>query len=142
MLFSLKSNRIFGLCLQSNYIENNKKSSGSNASLRNTEHNMFAIIKSGGKQYKAKEGAVLKLEKIENGIGEIVEFTDVLMIQNGEEVKIGNPVIEGAKVIAEVVEQARHKKIQVIKFRRRKHSMKRQGHRQYFTAVKITTIQG
>ncbi|WP_119344521.1 50S ribosomal protein L21 [Facilibium subflavum] len=103
---------------------------------------MFAIIKSGGKQYKVKEGAVVKLEKIEKGIGESIEFDHVLMLQNGEEVKIGSPTVEGAKVVAEVVEQGRGEKIRIIKFRRRKHSMKRQGHRQYYTAVKVTAIQG
>ena len=103
---------------------------------------MFAIIKSGGKQYKVKEGTVVKLEKIEKGLGETVEFEEVLMLQNGDDFKVGAPVVEGAKVVAEVVEQGRHKKINIIKFRRRKHSMKRQGHRQYFTAVKVTAIQG
>ncbi len=103
---------------------------------------MFAIIKSGGKQYKVTEGAVVKLEKIEKGIGENIEFDQVLMLQNGEEVKVGSPVVEGAKVTAEVLEQGRHKKVNIIKFRRRKHSMKRQGHRQYYTAVKVTAIQG
>ncbi|MBK2124115.1 50S ribosomal protein L21 [Fangia hongkongensis] len=103
---------------------------------------MFAIIKSGGKQYKVTEGAVVKLEKIEKGVGENIEFDQVLMLQNGEEVKVGSPVVEGAKVTAEVLEQGRHKKVTIIKFRRRKHSMKRQGHRQYYTAVKVTAIQG
>ena len=103
---------------------------------------MFAIIKSGGKQYKAKVGAILKLEKIEKVVGETIEFNDVLIFQNGDEIKVGAPVIEGAKVIAEIIEQARHKKVQIIKFLRRKQSMKRQGHRQYFTAVKVTAIQG
>ncbi|MFZ9034876.1 MAG: 50S ribosomal protein L21 [Francisellaceae bacterium] len=102
---------------------------------------MFAIIKSGGKQYKVKAGTVVKLEKIEKGVGETVEFDHVLMLQNGDEVKVGSPIVEGAKVIAEVIEQGRHKKVNIIKFKRRKHSMKRQGHRQYFTAVKIVNVQ-
>lgn len=102
---------------------------------------MFAIINSGGKQYKVTEGAVVKLEKIEKGIGENIIFDNVLMLKTDKEVKVGHPSIEGAKVTAEVVEQSRHKKVNIIKFRRRKHSMKRQGHRQYFTAVKITAIQ-
>ena len=103
---------------------------------------MFAIIKSGGKQHKIKEGAVVTLEKIEVGVGENIEFDQVLLVQNGDDVKIGSPLVDGAKVVAEVVEQGRHKKVNIIKFRRRKHSMKRQGHRQYFTAVKVTSIQG
>lgn len=118
------------------------KSQATLCQLEHSENIMFAIIKSGGKQYKAKEGAVIKLEKIEKGVGETIEFTDVLMLQNGDEIKVGSPVVDGAKVVAEVVEQGRHDKVQIIKFRRRKHSMKRQGHRQYFTAVKITAIQG
>ncbi|KEI35682.1 50S ribosomal protein L21 [Allofrancisella frigidaquae] len=102
---------------------------------------MYAIIKSGGKQYKVKQGEVVKLEKIDLGIGETVEFDTVLMGQTEEgEVKVGAPVIEGAKVVAEVVEQGRNKKVKIMKFRRRKHSMKQQGHRQYFTAVKVSSI--
>jgi large subunit ribosomal protein L21 len=102
---------------------------------------MYAIIKSGGKQYKAKEGSILKLEKMEVGVGEIVELTDVLMVSDGEDLKVGTPFIKGSKVVGEVVEQGRLKKIKIIKFRRRKHSMTRQGHRQYFTAIKVTAIQ-
>ncbi|QIV96280.1 LSU ribosomal protein L21P [Allofrancisella inopinata] len=102
---------------------------------------MYAIIKSGGKQYKVKQGEVVKLEKLDLGIGETVEFDTVLMGQTEEgEVKVGAPVIEGAKVVAEVVEQGRNKKVKIMKFRRRKHSMKQQGHRQYFTAVKVSSI--
>ena len=74
-------------------------------------------------------------------IGEAVTFDRVLLIGNGEDVKIGAPVVEGAKVTAEVTTQGRHDKITIIKFRRRKHSMTRQGHRQWFTEVKITGIQ-
>jgi large subunit ribosomal protein L21 len=102
---------------------------------------MYAIIKSGGKQYKAKEGSILKLEKMEVGIGETVELTDVLMVSDGEDLTVGTPFVKGSKVIGEVVEQGRLKKIKIIKFRRRKHSMTRQGHRQYFTAIKVTAIQ-
>ncbi|GAB4221948.1 MAG: 50S ribosomal protein L21 [Francisella sp.] len=102
---------------------------------------MYAIIKNGGKQYKVKQGEVVKLEKIDLGIGDKVEFDTVLMGQTAEgEVKIGNPFVEGAKVVGEVVEQGRHKKVKILKFRRRKNSMKRQGHRQYFTAVKVSSI--
>ena len=66
---------------------------------------MFAIIKTGGKQYKVKEGTVIKLEKIEKGVGETIEFTDVLMLQNGDEIKVGSPVVDGAKVVAEIGEE-------------------------------------
>ena len=103
---------------------------------------MYAVIKSGGKQHRVVEGEVLKLEKIEVATGETVEFNDVLMVADGDNVKIGAPVVEGATVTAEVVSHGRGEKVKIIKFRRRKHSMKRQGHRQWFTEVKITGIKG
>ncbi|AFP29655.1 MULTISPECIES: 50S ribosomal protein L21 [Marinobacter] len=103
---------------------------------------MYAVIVSGGKQHRVKEGETLKLEKLEVETGSNIEFDRVLLIANGDDVKVGAPVVEGAKVTAEVVSHGRHDKIQIIKFRRRKHSMKRQGHRQWFTEVKITGIQG
>lgn len=103
---------------------------------------MYAVIVSGGKQHRVKEGETLKLEKLEVETGGSVEFDRVLLIADGEKVQVGAPVVDGAKVTAEVVSHGRHDKIQIIKFRRRKHSMKRQGHRQWFTEVKITGIQG
>ncbi len=102
---------------------------------------MYAVIVTGGKQYKVAEGEYLKIEKLEEATGNSITFDRVLLVGNGEDVKIGAPVVEGAKVTAEVVSQGRHDKIRIIKFRRRKHSMKRQGHRQWFTEVKITGIQ-
>ncbi|ALB01690.1 50S ribosomal protein L21 [Francisella persica ATCC VR-331] len=102
---------------------------------------MYAIIKNGGKQYKVKEGEVVKLERFDLGIGEKVEFDTVLIGQTAAgEVKIGAPTVTGAKVVGEVVEQGRYKKVKIMKFRRRKHSMKQQGHRQYFTVVKVSSI--
>ncbi|MCE0758763.1 MULTISPECIES: 50S ribosomal protein L21 [Marinobacter] len=103
---------------------------------------MYAVIVSGGKQHRVKEGETLKLEKLEVETGGSVEFDRVLLVANGDDVKVGAPVVEGAKVTAEVVSHGRHDKINIIKFRRRKHHMKRQGHRQWFTEVKITGIQG
>jgi large subunit ribosomal protein L21 len=103
---------------------------------------MYAVIVSGGKQHRVKEGETLKLEKLEVETGSNIEFDRVLLIANGDDIKVGAPVVDGAKVTAEVVSHGRHDKIQIIKFRRRKHSMKRQGHRQWFTEVKITGIQG
>ena len=103
---------------------------------------MYAVIVSGGKQHRVKEGETLKLEKLEIETGSNIEFDRVLLIANGDDVKVGAPVVDGAKVTAEVVSHGSHDKIQIIKFRRRKHSMKRQGHRQWFTEVKITGIQG
>ncbi|MYM64577.1 50S ribosomal protein L21 [Pseudomaricurvus sp. HS19] len=103
---------------------------------------MYAVIKSGGKQHRVVEGETLKLEKIEVATGETVEFDQVLMVASGDDVKIGAPVVAGAKVTAEVVSHGRGDKVKIVKFRRRKHSLKRQGHRQWFTEVKITGIQG
>ncbi len=102
---------------------------------------MYAVIVTGGKQYKVAEGEFLKIEKLDVPVGEAISFDRVLLIGNGEDVKIGAPVVDGAKVTAEVIDQGRHDKITIIKFRRRKHSMKRQGHRQWYTEVKITGIQ-
>ncbi|MEY3007924.1 MAG: ribosomal protein [Pseudomonadota bacterium] len=101
---------------------------------------MYAVIVSGGKQHRVVEGETLKLEKIEAATGETIEFDQVLMI-GGEAPKIGTPVVESAKVTAEVVSQGRHKKVKIMKFNRRKHHMKQAGHRQWFTEVKITAIK-
>lgn len=102
---------------------------------------MYAVFQSGGKQHRVSEGQVIRLEKLEVATGNTVEFDSVLMVVNGEDVKIGAPVVAGAKVVAEVVEHGRGEKIKIVKFRRRKHSRKQQGHRQWFTSVKITGIQ-
>lgn len=103
---------------------------------------MFAVIVSGGKQYRVQEGQTLKLEKLTAEAGAAVDFDRVLLVSNGDDVKVGAPVVEGAKVSAEVVSHGRGDKVKIIKFRRRKHHMKRQGHRQWFTEVKITGIKG
>ena len=103
---------------------------------------MYAVIKTGGKQYRVEEGDVVRIEKIEVATGESVDFDQVLLVANGDDVKVGQPMLDGAKVTAEGLEQGRHKKIKIVKFRRRKHSRKQQGHRQWYTAVKITGIQG
>ena len=103
---------------------------------------MYAVIKTGGKQYRVEEGDVVRIEKIEVATGESVDFDQVLLVANGDDVKVGQPMLDGAKVTDEVLEQGRHKKIKIVKFRRRKHSRKQQGHRQWYTAVKITGIQG
>ena len=102
---------------------------------------MYAVFQSGGKQHRVSEGQVVRLEKLELATGATVEFDSVLMVVNGEDVKIGAPVVAGAKVMAEVVAQGRSEKVKIVKFRRRKHSRKQQGHRQWFTEVKITGIQ-
>ena len=102
---------------------------------------MYAVFQSGGKQHRVSEGQVVRLEKLELATGATVEFDSVLMVVNGEDVKIGAPVVAGAKVVAEVVAQGRGDKVKIVKFRRSKHSRKQQGHRQWFTEVKITGIQ-
>ncbi|GAA0837694.1 MULTISPECIES: 50S ribosomal protein L21 [Marinomonas] len=102
---------------------------------------MFAVIKTGGKQYRVQEGQTLKVEKLAIEEGGVVQFDDVLLVSNGDDVKIGAPVVEGIKVTAEVVTHGRGDKVKILKFRRRKHSMKRMGHRQWFTEVKITGIK-
>jgi large subunit ribosomal protein L21 len=101
---------------------------------------MYAVIKTGGKQYRVIEGQTLKLEKLDLEVGASVDFAEVLMVGNGEDVKVGAPFLTGGKVVASVLSQGRHKKIHIMKFRRRKHHQKQMGHRQYFTEVKITSI--
>ncbi len=101
---------------------------------------MYAVIVSGGKQHRVVEGEILRLEKLEVATGDTIEFDQVLMVTNGDDVQIGTPVVSGALVKAEVVKHGRADKVNIIKFRRRKHHMKRQGHRQWFTEVKITGI--
>lgn len=101
---------------------------------------MYAVIKTGGKQYRVKEGDLLKVEQLPEEVGSKIKFAEVLMIANGDEVVCGAPFINKAVVKAEVIAHDRHKKVHIIKFRRRKHHMKRQGHRQNYTEVKITAI--
>jgi large subunit ribosomal protein L21 len=103
---------------------------------------MYAVVVTGGKQYRVEEGQTLKVEKLEVATGEALDLEKVLMIGNGDDVKIGAPVVEGAKVTAEVVNHGRHKKVKIMKFKRRKHHMKQMGHRQWFTEIKITSIAG
>jgi large subunit ribosomal protein L21 len=102
---------------------------------------MYAVIASGGKQYKVAEGQVIKLEQLSVDAGKTVEFKQVLLLADGEHITVGAPFVANAIVKAEVVEHGRHDKVEVIKFRRRKHHMKTMGHRQYYTAVKITGIE-
>lgn len=101
---------------------------------------MFAVIKTGGKQYRVKVGDVLKFEELPAEVGSSVDFIEVLMITKGDDVTCGTPFIANATVQAQIMEHGRHKKIRIIKFRRRKHHMKQMGHRQNYTQVKITGI--
>jgi large subunit ribosomal protein L21 len=102
---------------------------------------MYAVITSGGKQFRVEEGQTLKLEKLTAEVGSKISFDDVLMFANGDDIKVGLPFVKGVKVAAEVIGQGRHKKIHIMKFRRRKHHQKQMGHRQYFTEVKIEKIE-
>lgn len=103
---------------------------------------MFAVILSGGKQYKVAPGQTIKLETLDAEVGNSVNFDSVLMIGNDDDVKVGAPYLEKGKVSATVVAHGRGKKVHIIKFKRRKHSMKQQGHRQNYTQVKIDKIEG
>lgn len=103
---------------------------------------MYAVFQSGGKQHRVAEGQTVRLEKIEVAPGETVEFDNVLMVSGEDNIKIGTPYVDGGKVTAEVVNHGRGEKINIVKFRRRKHSRKQMGHRQWFTEVKITGING
>lgn len=101
---------------------------------------MYAVIQSGGKQHRVKKGQVVRLEKIDLEKGATIDFDKVLMVGEGEDLALGAPYLDSAKVSGEVVEQGRGKKIKIVKFKRRKHSRKQMGHRQWFTEVKITNI--
>ena len=102
---------------------------------------MYAVIKSGGKQHRVVEGETLKVELLKAEPGQTITLEDVLMVVNGNDIKIGTPVVTGAKVQAEVLSHGRHAKVHIQKFRRRKHYRKQAGHRQWFTEVKITSIK-
>ena len=103
---------------------------------------MYAVIKSGGKQHRVEPGEVLELEKLDVEAGNTVDFDEVMLIGDGEDLKIGAPYVDGGKVTAEVVEHGRGKKVTIIKMRRRKHYRRQAGHRQSYTKVKITEISG
>lgn len=102
---------------------------------------MYAVFKTGGKQYRASQGDVITVEKIEAEKGATVEIDQVLMVGEGDDVKVGTPFIEGGKVSATVVDHGRHDKIKVLKFKRRKNYRRQMGHRQYFTQLEITGIE-
>ncbi|MDX1344873.1 MAG: 50S ribosomal protein L21 [Sedimenticolaceae bacterium] len=103
---------------------------------------MYAVVQTGGKQYRVTEGATLRVEKIKADEGSSVELDKVLMVGEGESVKIGTPYVDGGKVTATVKSHGRGKKVKILKFKRRKHHMKRQGHRQWYTELEITGISG
>ena len=101
---------------------------------------MYAVFKTGGKQYRAAKGDKLKIEKLDAAEGDSIEFDNVLLVGEGESVKVGTPLVSGSKVKATVLLQAKDKKIRIVKFRRRQNYRRTQGHRQQFTLVEITGI--
>jgi large subunit ribosomal protein L21 len=102
---------------------------------------MYAVIETGGKQYRVTEGQTLKVEKLPVDEGGKIELDKVLMVADGEEIKIGQPYLKGGKVTATVKAQGRDDKVMIIKFRRRKHHRKQMGHRQSYTELEITGIK-
>ena len=103
---------------------------------------MYAVIKTGGKQYRVSAGEKIKVEQIPADIGQEIILDQVLMVGSGESVKVGAPLVDGAKVTAKVVAQGRGEKVRIFKMRRRKHYQKHQGHRQNFTELEISGIAG
>lgn len=101
---------------------------------------MYAVVVTGGKQYRVEQGSKVRVEKLSGEAGSTVTLDQVLMVGDGSDIKVGTPTVDGASVTAEIVGQGRGKKVEIIKFRRRKHHMKRQGHRQAYTELKITGI--
>jgi large subunit ribosomal protein L21 len=101
---------------------------------------VYAVFRTGGKQYRAQQGQRVRVEKLDAAVGDAVEFGEVLVVGEGADVKIGKPLLEGGKVGAKVVAQGRADKITIIKFRRRKHYQRKHGHQQRYTEVEITSI--
>jgi large subunit ribosomal protein L21 len=103
---------------------------------------MYAVIKSGGKQYRVESGKQVRVESLAADVGAAVAFEEVLLVGAGDTVKVGAPLVSGAKVKATVVSHGRGDKVRIFKMRRRKHYQKSQGHRQNYTEVRIDDIQG
>ena len=103
---------------------------------------MYAVFRTGGKQYRAATGDVLRLEKIEADEGATIEFDEVLLVGEGADVKVGSPLLEGGSVSAKVLKQGKTRKVSVVKFRRRQNYLKQGSHRQQYTEVEITAIAG
>ena len=103
---------------------------------------MFAVIQTGGKQYRVIEGSVLRIEKLLADAGATVEFSDILIMGEGADVKIGKPMVTGAKVTATVQSHGKADKVRIVKFRRRKHYLRQGTHRQPYTEIKVTAFSG
>ena len=102
---------------------------------------MYAIIKTGGKQYRVEEGQIIKVEKLPAEVGTSVEFNEIMLFSDDHGLKIGQPVIEGAKVIGKVIDQSKHKKIVVFKYKPKKRYRKKTGHRQPYTSILVEKIE-
>ncbi len=102
---------------------------------------MHAVFVTGGKQYRVKEGDTLKVEKLEAAEGATIDFEQVLLVHNGDDIRVGAPYVDGGKISAKVKSHGRGKKVHIIKFKRRKHYMRRAGHRQSYTELEISAIQ-
>ena len=103
---------------------------------------MYAVIATGGKQYRVSEGTVLRIEKLEAEAGADVEFDQVLLVGQGDQIKVGSPFLSGGKVVATVQSHGKDDKVTIVKFRRRKHYLRQGTHRQRYTEVKVTSITG
>ena len=103
---------------------------------------MYAVIATGGKQYRVSKDAVLRIERLDGEPGASVEFADVRLVGEGAQVKIGTPRVAGGKVTATILRHGKGTKVSIVKFRRRKHYLRQKGHRQMFTEVKVTDITG
>ena len=103
---------------------------------------MYAVFRTGGKQYRAAKGDRLRIERLDAAEGDAVEFDEVLLVGEGDNVKVGAPVVSGSKVKAKVMAQAKAKKVDVVKFKRRNNYQRLKGHRQHYTEVEITSITG
>ncbi|MDZ7698089.1 MAG: 50S ribosomal protein L21 [Deltaproteobacteria bacterium] len=103
---------------------------------------MYAVIQTGGKQYRVSQGEEVKVERLNGEVGDTVTFEEVLVTSDGENTQIGQPVVENAKVVGRIVRQGKERKVLVIKYKRRKGYRRKKGHRQLFTRVKIEAING
>jgi large subunit ribosomal protein L21 len=103
---------------------------------------MYAVIKTGGKQYRVAAGEKIKIEQIAADVGQEITIDEVLAVGNGTDLKIGSPLVSGAIVKATVVAHGKHDKVRIFKMRRRKHYQKRQGHRQNYTEIEISAVNG
>ena len=101
---------------------------------------MYAVIATGGKQYRVENGGVLRIEKLTAELGTTVEFDQVLLVADGDKITVGTPLLKGSKVSATVEAHGKGDKVSIVKFRRRKHYMRMKGHRQQYTQVRVTSI--